>query len=145
MIVRLSYSLNTRSSAKLGIGHNTLKTTRLSWKLNFHTNHYLHAPKSVQIADISYADSLGRYATVVDKLSSVSGFSASEMISILSDQSNAEYPNLSKHELHPIKEMGYCGTLATIIMDLESRTMKVREGNPTSSSFSIDNFMEYSV
>jgi len=39
--------------------------------------------------------------------------------------------------------MGYCGTLATIVMDLEKRIMKVRKGNPSSPSFSGDSFTQF--
>lgn len=110
-----------------------------------HTNHYLHTQTSVQIAEMSYADSLGRYVRAWEMLNALKEFTAYEMISILSDQSDVEYPILSNHEPHTIKAMGNCGTLATIIMDLEGRTMKVREGNPKSPSFSIDKFKEYSL
>jgi isopenicillin-N N-acyltransferase-like protein len=110
-----------------------------------HTNHYLHTQKSAQIAEMSYADSLGRYVRAREMLNSLKEFSASEMISILSDQSNREHSILSNHEPHPIKAMGNCGTLATIIMDLENRTMKVRKGNPKSASFSIEDFKVYSI
>jgi len=108
-----------------------------------HTNHILHAPQSVQIADISYTDSLGRYTTAVEKLSALEEFSLQRMVSILSDQSNDEYPVLASYEPHPIKEMGHCGTLATIVMDLTRMTMKVRQGNPSSPAFAMNHFDEY--
>lgn len=39
--------------------------------------------------------------------------------------------------------MGMVGTLATIVMDLDRRSIFVREGNPSSPSFLVDKFIEY--
>jgi len=110
-----------------------------------HTNHYLHAPDSVRVADDSYANSLGRFTTAVELGSSVNGYSSQDMISILSDRSNPEHPILSDFTPSSLKGMGDCGTLATVVMDLKNLTMKVRTGNPSSSSHSFQEFAEFHI
>jgi len=110
-----------------------------------HTNHYLHTPNAVPVAGISYADSFARYSSAVNCLSNMEEFSLQTLGSTLSDQTNAEHPILARYEPHSIQEMGNCGTLATLMMDLESKTMMVRKGNPSSPSFSIENFVEYHI
>ncbi len=108
-----------------------------------HTNHSLHALKPVQIVDISYDDSFSRYTTAVKLLQRVDDYSAKALISILSDQTNNLNPILAPYEPHSIHEMGNCGTVATVVMDLENRTMMVRDGNPASKMFSMNVFVEY--
>jgi isopenicillin-N N-acyltransferase-like protein len=108
-----------------------------------HTNHYLHCPQPIQIDETYTANSRTRHKTAVGKLSQVDEYSIPEMISILSDRSKGEDSILAKKKLGTLGELGYTGTLATIVMDLEKRTMMVRKGNPSSPSFAIDEFTEF--
>ena len=107
-----------------------------------HTNHYIHSVKSIQIDETERANSIARYKKAVEELSKVGEFSTQEMISILSDQSNEENSILTAYKPDTQLGRGYCGTIATIVMDLEKRIMKVRKGNPSSPSFSIDSFTQ---
>jgi isopenicillin-N N-acyltransferase-like protein len=110
-----------------------------------HTNHYIHSAKSNQLDESEYAGSITRYKKAVEKLSKVEDFSTHEMISILSDQSNGENPILAAYKPDTQIEMGYCGTIATLVMDLAKRTMKIRKGNPSLPSFSVDSFTEFRI
>ena len=110
-----------------------------------HTNHYLHAPKPVQIDETDTENSRTRYKTAATKLSAVQHFSVPEMITILSDRSEGVDSILVENKPATLGELGYIGTLATIVMDLENRTMKVRKGNPSSPSFAIENFTEFRI
>jgi isopenicillin-N N-acyltransferase-like protein len=114
-------------------------------KVYAHTNHYLHAPNSPILDEAEQANSLTRYKTAVERLNVVGDFSIQEMISILTDQSHGQNSILAEYKPDTQIEMGNCGTLATIVMDLEKRTMKIRKGNPSSPSFSIDNFAEFNI
>ena len=108
-----------------------------------HTNHYLHTPEPVQIDETACINSTARYHTAVEKLGKMEGFSSQEMISLFSHQSGAEHSILCPFKPHTQAEMGMVGTLATIVMDLDRRSIFVREGNPSSSSFLVDQFIEY--
>jgi isopenicillin-N N-acyltransferase-like protein len=108
-----------------------------------HTNHYLHSPEPITLDQSDPINSLTRYQTAMDSLSEIKEFSTQALLSVLSDQSNGEYPILRKYKPDEIEAMGCVGTLATIVMDVESQTMKVRKGNPSSPAFSIDNFIEF--
>jgi len=108
-----------------------------------HTNHYMHSAKSIQLDETERANSIARYKKAVKELSKVEEFTTQEMIAILSDQSNEENSILNAYKPDTQIGMGYCGTLATIVMDLEKRTMKVRKGNPSSPLFSIDSFTQF--
>jgi isopenicillin-N N-acyltransferase-like protein len=110
-----------------------------------HTNHYLHSPEPITLDQSDPINSLTRHQTAMDGLKEIKDFSIHDLITVLSDQTNGEYPILRKHKPDEIEAMGCVGTLATIVMDLENQTMKVRKGNPSSPSFSIDNFVEFKV
>jgi len=109
-----------------------------------HTNHYIHSAK-IQLDETERANSIARYKNAVEELSKVQDFTAQEMISILSDQSNGEDSILAAYKLDTQIGMGSCGTLATVVMDLEKRSMKVRKGNPYSPLFSVDSFSEFLI
>lgn len=108
-----------------------------------HTNHFIHSGESVQIDETACAASIARYNTVIKELRKVQDFSIQDMLSILSGQANGENSILAAYKPDTHLRMGYCGTLATIVMDLEKRTLKVRKGNPSSPSFSIDSFTQF--
>jgi isopenicillin-N N-acyltransferase-like protein len=110
-----------------------------------HTNHYLHAPEPIQIDEIDMANSRTRYKTAAGKLGAVQQLSVPDMITILSDQSNGADSILAKNKPDTLGKMCYFGTLATVVMDLEKRSMKVRKGNPSSPAFAIDNFTEFRI
>jgi hypothetical protein len=50
---------------------------------------------------------------------------------------------LSENKPDTFGVLGDIGTLATIVMDLENRSMQLRKGNPASPSFAIDDFTEF--
>jgi hypothetical protein len=99
----------------------------------------------VQIDETACASSIARYNTVIKELRKVQEFSTQDMISTLSGQANGENSILAAYKPDTHLRMGYCGTLATIVMDLEKRTLKVRKGNPSSPSFSIDSFTQFLI
>ena len=108
-----------------------------------HTNHYRHAPESAQVPEDSLVDSIRRYQ-VADELSSkATGFTLEEMISILSNRSHPQHTILCDFEPSEFGGIGDCGTLATIVMDLKGLSMKVRIGNPSADTFSIDAFTNF--
>jgi hypothetical protein len=109
-----------------------------------HTNHYIHSAK-IQLDETELANSNARYKKAVEELNKVQDFTAQEMILILSDQSNGEDSILAVYRPDTQIGMGSSGTLATIVMDLEKRSMKVRKGNPSSPSFSVDSFTEFLI
>ena len=108
-----------------------------------HTNHYLYAPDSIKVAEDSYIDSVYRYSKATDLGQGIRDYSMDEMIKILSDRSNLEYPIQANFE--PYSLVGNCGTLATVIMDLENACMKIRVGNPSSSVFAFDDFISFDL
>ena len=108
-----------------------------------HTNHYLHSPEPIILDQSDPSNSITRYQTAMDGLGEINEFSTEAVVKILSDQSNGDYPILRKLRLDPLDTMGYCGTLVTIVMDLENQCMQVRKGNPSSPSFSMDGFVEF--
>jgi len=110
-----------------------------------HTNHYLYAPDSVQVAEDSFIDSLYRYNKAVEMGQTISDYSSGEMIEILSDRSNLEHPILADFEPYSLEGMGNCGTLATIVMDIDNLCMHIRPGNPSSSVFAYDDFTRFNL
>lgn len=110
-----------------------------------HTNHYIHSNSSLSIDENDRASSISRYKTAVGEISKLEHFTTQEMISILSDNSGVESSILAAYKPDTQIEMGLCGTIATIIMDLENRSMKIRKGNPSLSSFSLDSFKEFFI
>lgn len=108
-----------------------------------HTNHYLYAPGSIKVAEDSYIDSVYRYSKATDLGKRIRDYTMDEMIKILSDRSNLEYPILADFE--PYSLVGSCGTLATVVMDLENACMKIRVGNPSSSVFEFDDFISFDL
>lgn len=108
-----------------------------------HTNHYLHCPKPIQISETDTDNSRTRHKTALDKFSSLQEYSIAEMMAILSDRSKGTNSILSRNKPDTDEVLGDIGTLATIVMDLENRSMQVRKGNPTSPSFAIDDFTEF--
>jgi isopenicillin-N N-acyltransferase-like protein len=108
-----------------------------------HTNHYLHSPRPIPIDETDLLNSLTRYETAQGKINAVADFSIADMIAILSDRSRGENSILTKYQPATLMKMGFIGTLATIVMDLTTRTMLVRKGNPASARFEMDGFSEF--
>jgi isopenicillin-N N-acyltransferase-like protein len=105
-----------------------------------HTNHYLHSPQPIVLDQSDPMNSHTRYGAAVDRLKESTSYTMDALIKALSDQSHETYPILRKYKVDSIEAMGYCGTLATVVMDLKNLTMKVRNGNPSSPGFSADEF-----
>ena len=108
-----------------------------------HTNHYLHSSRPIPIDETDLLNSLTRYHTALEKINEVTDFSTADMIAILSDRSAGENSILAKYQPATLMKMGFIGTLATIVMDLKTRTMLVRKGNPASARFDLDHFSEF--
>jgi len=70
-------------------------------------------------------------------------YNPQKLIEVLSDQTNGTKAILAKYKPDPDGLLGDYGTLATIIMDLQERTMLVRNGNPNNITFSMNAFDEY--
>jgi hypothetical protein len=66
-----------------------------------------------------------------------------KLVEVLSDQTNGRNAILAKYKPDPQEMLGEYGTLATVVMDLEKRTMLVRNGNPKNLNFALDAFGEY--
>jgi len=110
-----------------------------------HTNHYIHSNKSLSIDETDQESSITRHTQAIEEFNKLEHFSTQQMISILSDNSCGENSILASFKPSSQIEMGFSGTLATIVMDLENRSMKVRKGNPSSQSFSFDRFFEFFI
>ena len=110
-----------------------------------HTNHYLHMEKPGQWDDPERANSITRYQTALSKLRHFERHTSESMAAILSDQSQRENSILCPYQVDIQIDMGYCGTVATLVMDLEKGVLMVRKGNPRSPSFNEDAFIHYSI
>jgi isopenicillin-N N-acyltransferase-like protein len=108
-----------------------------------HTNHYLHSPKPIILDQTDPTSSQTRYRTAMERLKESTNFTMGTLTKGLSDRSCEEYPILRTFEPDSPEEMGTCGTLATVVMDLENLRMKVRVGNPSSVSFAEDEFVTF--
>jgi isopenicillin-N N-acyltransferase-like protein len=108
-----------------------------------HTNHYRHAPESVRVPEDSLVDSVARYTTSDENRRRLTKFTPEDMVSILSDRSHPEHNILCDFEPFEFGGIGDCGTLATIVMDLNNLFMEVRVGNPSSNVFSEDEFKRF--
>ena len=110
-----------------------------------HTNHYIHSKKSLDIDETEHIGSITRHKKALEEFINLEHFSTQEMISILSDNSCGESSILAAYKPDTQIKMGFCGTLATIVMDLENRFLKIRKGNPSSRSFSVNNFNDFFI
>ena len=70
-------------------------------------------------------------------------YNTQKFMEVLSDQTNRTKAILAKYKPDPEGLLGDYGTLATIIMNLQEKTMLVRNGNPNNSAFSMNAFDEY--
>lgn len=97
-----------------------------------HTNHYLgreiNAPD-----DPLFGNSRTRMKTTTARAQRAAGHTVPEMIDILSDNSNDEFPVYRPYRPDP--ELGPVGTVATIVMDLTARDFHIRRGNDPASPF----------
>ena len=120
-----------------------LKIENIQGESYIHTNHFLHAKPPVITNKESYKNSSLRYETAKSLLTIANNQSTDHFRKILSDQSNGKDAILASYKPDPEEMLGEYGTLATIIMDLETKTMQVRAGNPKDDFFSITSFEEY--
>jgi hypothetical protein len=67
------------------------------------------------------------------------------LAAILSDQSQGENSILSPYQVDTQIDLGYCGTVATLVMDLNNGILKVRRGNPLSPNFDEASFTNYTI
>ena len=126
-------------------GNGLVAYHQITNKAYCHTNHCRHIVSSEKINEDEHENSLIRYKTVDLKLTYIVDYSIQDMIEILSDQSHGDNSILSPYSLDSEIDMGYCGTLATLVMDLDNGIMKVRKGNPATSIFGISDFREYHI
>jgi isopenicillin-N N-acyltransferase-like protein len=110
-----------------------------------HTNHYLHIEKLGQWDDPERENSITRHQTALSKLKQIERHSPERLAAILSDQSQGENSILSPYQVDTQIDLGYCGTVATLVMDLNNGILKVRRGNPLSPNFDEDAFIRYSI
>ncbi len=110
-----------------------------------HTNHYIHSKKSLCIDETDRTNSIARHKKALEEFSKLEHFSTQEMISILSDNSCGESSIMASFKPAAQIEMGYSGTLATIVMDLENKSMKVRKGNPSSRFLNLNSFEDFII
>lgn len=90
-----------------------------------HTNHYLE--REINPDEGDFRNSYARYRNANEIASSIKKFTIKEMISILSDRSNREFPIWRTYQ--PDADLGETGTVASIIMDLKTQKLYVRKGN----------------
>ena len=99
-----------------------------------HTNHYLgreiNAPD-----DPFFFSSRARMKTATERVSQLTEFTAANMIEILSDRSNGEFPIYRPYVPDEIRK--HVGTVATIIMDLSARELHIRKGNDPDNAFTV--------
>jgi isopenicillin-N N-acyltransferase-like protein len=110
-----------------------------------HTNHYIHPDDPALHIETESESSEIRHNKAISEFGGLEYFNIEEMISILSDRSNGEKSVLAEFKPDKQTEMGYCGTLATVVMDLDNGSMLVRKGNPSIPEFSVDSFSEYRI
>jgi isopenicillin-N N-acyltransferase-like protein len=110
-----------------------------------HTNHYIHLDDPALRIETESESSETRHKKATSEFDRLERFNADEMISILSDRTGGEKSILAAFKPDKHTEMGYCGTLATVVMDLDNGSMLVRKGNPSMRNFSVDSFSEYRI
>jgi isopenicillin-N N-acyltransferase-like protein len=108
-----------------------------------HTNHFLHAKPPKIVVEESYINSVTRRRTALEKLELLQMSTPQAVTEVLSDRTNGKNAILASYKPDPIEMLGDYGTLATIVMDLNDRTMMLREGNPANQSFTIGAFEKY--
>jgi isopenicillin-N N-acyltransferase-like protein len=108
-----------------------------------HTNHCLHAKPADNLEEDVLLNSTTRRDTAMKILNNSSSYLPQTLMEVFSDQSNDTMSILAKYKPDPDDQLGDVGTLATIIMNLEKRTMQVRIGNPDNNTFSINVYDEY--
>jgi isopenicillin-N N-acyltransferase-like protein len=108
-----------------------------------HTNHFLHAKPPDTSNEESFLNSDTRRKTAMKILDCSSIYDLQALIDVFSDRTNENNSILAKYKPDLDDMLGEVGTLATIIMNLEERTMWIRTGNPNNSRFSVNAFEEY--
>ena len=95
-----------------------------------HTNHFLaEAGHDEPLTDLR--SSLCRFRIASERGRALTGFGVDDMVDLLSDRS-ATFPILRKYVRDPNNLVGQIGTVCTVIMELQARTMHVRMGNDAS-------------
>jgi isopenicillin-N N-acyltransferase-like protein len=110
-----------------------------------HTNHLIHARAGLQVESTNLAGSIARFDAVKKAFATSRDYSRKKMVSILSECPGGEGSVLACYKPDIQSGLGYIGTLATVVMDLSEKRMYVRKGNPSLDSFSIRNFIQYSI
>ena len=110
-----------------------------------HTNHIVHSMGDFQVEGTDLTGSIARYEAVEKNFEKARDFSLDEMVSILSECPGGEGSVLVPYKPDTQSGLGYIGTLATVVMDLEGGIMFVRRGNPSLPSFSSADFVQYSM
>lgn len=122
---------------------NLMEVSEIEGESYVHTNHFLHAKPPNIVNEESFLNSVTRRTAAMKNLENSSIFGSEILIEVLSDQTNRTNAILSKYKPDPDGLLGDYGTLATIIMNLQERTMLVRKGNPNNRTFSMNAFDEY--
>ena len=110
-----------------------------------HTNHYKHINDPAMSVETESESSETRHNKALSEFRNLQQFDLRELVSILSDSSDGEKSILSAFKPDKHFEMGACGTLATIAMDLGNAALRVRKGNPSVKSYTGDGFVEFSL
>ena len=110
-----------------------------------HTNHCMHAKPPDMLDEEALQNSATRRDTAMKILENSSGYQPKTLMKVFSDQTNDTKAILAKYKPDPDDLLGDIGTLATIIMNLEERTLLVRTGNPDNSTFSMNDYTEYDL
>lgn len=101
-----------------------------------HTNHYLGG--EVPLSGLTFASSHERYSRAVEVAGQLENRDIEGMQHLLSDQTKGEMSICSPYHRHEI--LGECGTVCTLIMELEKRQLYVKRGNRVGGDFN-----EYSI
>jgi len=118
---------------------------KIDGKTYVHTNHFLHAKPPNILNQDSYKNSCARYQTAKALLDITAKPVKDKLIEIFSDQAHGKDAILANYKPDPLEMLGEYGTLATIIMDLENKSMIVRKGNPKNDFFSTSRFDQYNL
>ncbi len=101
-------------------------------QIMLHTNHYLHKPINLP-GDPDFANSYAREEIASQRTSLLNRLNKGQMMDILSDASNSDYPILRSYRADTrLQELG---TVCSIIMDLKARNMYIRKGNSSTGTF----------
>jgi isopenicillin-N N-acyltransferase-like protein len=122
-----------------------MKIHQISDEYYVHTNHCIHAKDPDVLEEEVLLNSTTRRNTALKILENSSSYQPQTLMEVFSDQNNDTKSILAKYKPDPDDLLGEIGTLATIIMNLDQRTILVRRGNPDNSTFSINNFVEYQM